>query len=126
MGFSGGLAVKNPSANSGDTGLIPGLGRCPGGGHGNPLQYSCLENPHGQRSLAGSSPWGHKRFGHDLVIEDVHEAGYYWAFPGLVCSENILVQGQILPLHLPLIKSSGLCPHDAPGTSENCWEIEIR
>ena len=37
-----------------------GLGRSPGGGHGNPLQYSCQENPHGQRSLAGYSPWGHK------------------------------------------------------------------
>ena len=40
--------VKNPPANAGDTrdlGLIPGLGRSPGGGHGNPLQYSCLENP---------------------------------------------------------------------------------
>ena len=34
-----------------------GLGRCPGGGHGNPLQYSSLENPHEQRSLAGYSPW---------------------------------------------------------------------
>ena len=32
----------------------------PGGGHGNPLQYSCLENPHGQRSLAGCGPWGCK------------------------------------------------------------------
>ena len=32
----------------------------PGGGHGYPLQYSCLENPHGERSLAGYSPWGHK------------------------------------------------------------------
>ena len=41
-------------------GSIPGLGRSPGGGHGNPLQYSCLENPHGQRSLTGCSPWGHK------------------------------------------------------------------
>ena len=42
------LLVKNPPANAGDvsdTGLIPGLGRCPGGGNGNPLQYSCLENP---------------------------------------------------------------------------------
>ena len=42
------LVVKNPSANAGDirdTGSIPGLGRCPGGGHGNPLQYSFLENP---------------------------------------------------------------------------------
>ena len=42
------LAVKNPPANAEDirdVGLIPGLGRSPGGGHGNPLQYSCLENP---------------------------------------------------------------------------------
>ena len=41
-------------------GSIPGSGRSPGGGHSNPLQYSCLENPHGQRSLAGYTPWGHK------------------------------------------------------------------
>ena len=41
-------------------GSIPGLGRSAGGGHGNSLQYSCLENPHGQRSLAGYSPWDHK------------------------------------------------------------------
>ena len=40
--------------------MIPGLGRSPGGGNGNPLQYSGLENPHGQRSLAGYSPWGRK------------------------------------------------------------------
>ena len=42
------LVVKNLPANAGDirdTGLIPGSGRCPGGGHSNPLQYSCLENP---------------------------------------------------------------------------------
>ena len=53
--------VKNPPANAGDPGLIPGLGRSPGGGHGNPLQYSCLEDPHGQGSLAGCSPWGSKK-----------------------------------------------------------------
>ena len=49
------------SANAGDVrdvGLIPGSGRSRGGGHGNPLQYSCVENPHGQRSLVGYSPWG--------------------------------------------------------------------
>ena len=48
LGFRGGASVKNPPANSGgirDVGLIPGLGRSPGGGHGNPLQYSCLKNP---------------------------------------------------------------------------------
>ena len=44
----------------GDPGLIPKLGRSPGGGHGNPLQYSYLENPHGQKSLAGYSPRGGK------------------------------------------------------------------
>ena len=41
-------------------GSISGWGRFPGGGTGNPLQYSCLENPHGQRSLGGYGPWGDK------------------------------------------------------------------
>ena len=44
-GFAGGLAVKNPPANAGDRDSIPGLGGSPGEGSGNPLQYSCLENP---------------------------------------------------------------------------------
>ena len=51
---------KHPK-NVGDLGSIPGLGRSPGRGHGNPLQHSCLENPHGQRNLVGCSPWGRKR-----------------------------------------------------------------
>ena len=53
------LMVKNLSVNAGDVrdvGSIPGLGRSPGEGHGNPLKYSCLENPYGQRSLVGYSP----------------------------------------------------------------------
>ena len=47
-GFLGGSTVKNPLANAGDTGdlgSIPGSGRPPGGGHGNPLHYFCLEDP---------------------------------------------------------------------------------
>ena len=44
-GFPGGSVVKNPPANAGDVGLIPGSGRSPGEGNGNPLQYSCLGNP---------------------------------------------------------------------------------
>ena len=54
---------KNPPANAEhlrDAGSIPGLGKSPGGGPDSPLQYSCLENSHGQRSLAGHSPWGRK------------------------------------------------------------------
>ena len=59
-GFPGGSDGKESTCNAGDLSSIPGLGRSPGEGHGNPLQYSCLENPYGQRSLAGYSPWGHK------------------------------------------------------------------
>ena len=51
---------KESSCNVRDVGLISGVGRYPAGGHGNPLQFYCLENPHGQRNMAGYSPWGHK------------------------------------------------------------------
>ena len=56
----GGSDDKESACNVGDLGSIPGSGRFPGGGHGNPLQYSCLENSHGQRSLGGYSPWSCK------------------------------------------------------------------
>ena len=56
----GGLGCEESSCNEGDLGLITGLGRFPGRGHDNPLQYSCMENSHGQRSLAGYGPWGCK------------------------------------------------------------------
>ena len=55
--------VKSLPANAGDirdASPVPGLGRFPGRGHGNPLHYSCLENPHGQISLEGYSPLGHR------------------------------------------------------------------
>ena len=52
--------IKNPPANAGDVDSIPGSGRPPGAGKGNPLQYSCLGNPTDQRSLAGCSPWGQR------------------------------------------------------------------
>ena len=73
------LVVKNPPANAGDTrgtGLIPGLGRSPGGGHGNPLQYSCLENPtdRGARQdiIHGvTKGWTHKRL-------STHASSWLW------------------------------------------------
>ena len=58
------LVVKNLPAKAGDigdAGSIPGLGRSPGVGNGNLLQYSCLGKFHGQRSLVGYSPWGRKK-----------------------------------------------------------------
>ena len=58
--FPGSSNGKESAGNVGDLGLIPGLGISPQEWHGKPLQYSCLENSHGQKSLAGYSPWGHK------------------------------------------------------------------
>ena len=66
--FPGRLVVKNPPANAGDTGSIPGSGSFSGKGDGNPLQYSCLENPI-DRSLVGYSPWDCKRVEHDLATK---------------------------------------------------------
>ena len=64
LGFPGGSAGKESTCNVGDLGLIPGLERFPGGGHGDLFQYYCLENPHGQRSLRST---GLQRGGNDLA-----------------------------------------------------------
>ena len=60
LGFPGGSDGKESACNVEFLGSIPGLERSPGRGHDNLLQYSYLENPQGQRSLEGYSPWGHK------------------------------------------------------------------
>ena len=60
--------VKNPPANTGDKGSIPGLGRSPGEENGNPLQYSCLGNPM-DRGPGGLQPVGSQRVGHNLVTK---------------------------------------------------------
>ena len=58
--FPGGSDGKASAYNVGDPGSIPGSGRSPVEGNGNPLQYSCLGKSHGWRSLVGYCPWGHK------------------------------------------------------------------
>ena len=68
LGFPGGSGGEEPTCNVGDLGSSPGLGRSPGGRHGDPLQYYCLENPHGQRSLVGYGPWSH-RVGHNWATK---------------------------------------------------------
>ena len=60
MVFGGGLGSKESACNAEDLGSVPGLGTFPREEHGNPLQYSCLENSHGQRNLEDYSPWDHK------------------------------------------------------------------
>ena len=73
MGLPGGSAGKESACNTGDkgdVGLVPESGRSPRRGHGNPLQYSCLENPpHRQESLVGYSPRGHKESDTTEAIE---------------------------------------------------------
>ena len=61
LGFPGGSVVDKLPANEGDPGSILGSRRSPREGNGNPLQFSCLEKSHGQRSLVGYSPWGCKQ-----------------------------------------------------------------
>ena len=69
--------VENPAANAGEEGLIPGLGRSPGKGNGNPLQYSCQEKSYGRRSLAGYSPWGRKES--DMTLQLNNNEEYYYS-----------------------------------------------
>jgi len=61
LAFLGDSDGKKSGCNAGDLGLIPGLGRSPGGGHGKPLQYSCLKNPMGRGAWWAIVHGGHKQ-----------------------------------------------------------------
>ena len=90
------LIGKEFTCNVGDLGLIPGLGRSPKGGHSNPLQYSCLENPPKQRCLAGCSPWGCKES--DMIKQQsIAHHSIYWV---VLLSEWSLSASLIDCLHL--------------------------
>ena len=98
--FSG----KESACNAGDPGSIPRLGRSPGDGNDNPLQYSCLENPmYGQRSLVDSSTWGHKEsdptewltlsISLSLLPQEDIFFHLLWRFPGMLLVRVLLEQG---------------------------------
>ena len=74
-GFLGASDGKESTCNMGGLGLIPQLESSPGEGNGNLLQYSCLGNPHGQRSLVGYRPWGHKELDMPEQLRTAHTAG---------------------------------------------------
>ena len=90
LDFPRGSDGKESACNAGNLGSIPGLGRSPGGGHGNPLQYSCLENPHGQRSLAGYGPWGHKEL-------DMTERLSTHILVNMIIKDMLLINEEIIP-----------------------------
>ena len=76
MGFPSGSVVKNPPAKAGNTGLIPGSERSSREGNGNPLQYSCLENPMDRGAWQGYSPCCYKRVRCNLVTKQQQSQGY--------------------------------------------------
>ena len=83
MGFPGGSDSKESACNVGDLGLIPGVGRSPGAGHGNWFWYSYLENPHGQNSMVGYTVHGVSRVGYNWATKDstayIHTYIYVYA-----------------------------------------------
>ena len=126
------LVVKNSPANAGDIrdlGSIPGLGRSPGGRHGNPFQYSVPGKSHGQRSLAGYGPCGCKdtlqirlkRLSTHAVIMNQHPE------TSLVGPQKLATQGllvvQWLRLHAPSAWGPGLIP--GPGTRSHMLQQTV-
>ena len=81
FGFLCGSEGKESDCDAGHLGSIPGLGRSPGREHGNPLLYPYLENPHGQRSLAGYSSWGCKEL--DIL------SNFHMVFFKVVCFRKL-------------------------------------
>ena len=99
MDFPGGVVIKSPPANAGDIrhlASIPGSGRSPGEGHGNPLQDSCLENPMDGEAPKGYKPRGSQRVGCDWATEYTHKHSYFiytyvniWASPVAQTVKNL-------------------------------------
>ena len=88
----------------GDLDSIPGLGRSPGEGHGNSLQYSCLENPHGQRSLMGYSSWHCKESDMTGQLSTQHSTLSSLLLKTIIHVLLLLLRGQVM--------SNSLWPHE--------------
>ena len=124
MGFPGSSDSKEYACNVEDLGSIPVLGRSPGGGHGNPPHYSCLESIHEQRSLAGYSPWG----GQELdTTERLSTHPHPRGFPGgsviinLPANEEMWVWSldQEDPLEKEMATHSSILAWEIPRTEES-------
>ena len=91
-GFPDGSVSKESACSAGDLGSIPGLRRLPGRGHDNPLQYSCLENTYGQRSLVGCGPWGHNEPDTTEWLSTAQHSGSYGERSTLLSERESLTQ----------------------------------
>ena len=95
LGFPGDPDGKESFHSAGNLGSIPGLGRSPGVGQGNPLQYSCLENPYGQRNLEDYSSWGHKE------LDTTERLSIAQHIVSIECSPDTVLN----PIHVLFLKS---------------------
>ena len=98
-----------------------GPGRRPGGGHGTPLQSSCLENPHGQRSLAGYSPRGCKESDTTEVTKHACTHGQGWSGRGWGGAEPARVE-VFGTRHLAVVSVAGMVPGTCPPVILAAWE----
>ena len=80
LGFLSSSDGKESTCNVGNLGSIHGSGISPGRGHGKPLHYFCLENPHGERSLVGYSPWGRKELNMTERLNIAHAYIFYLGY----------------------------------------------
>ena len=98
------LRSKKSAYNVGDLGSIPGSGKSPGEGNGNPFQYSWLENFIGQRSLADYSPWGSQRVGHDQVttlsLTSVPIKFWTWKKKGVINFTNFFLKSYLFDTNI--------------------------
>ena len=92
--FPGSSDGKESACSAGDLGLTPGLGRSPGGGHDNPLQYSCLENPMDWGAW-WASVHGVQRVGHDWATKHNTAQSFYWLSRWLSGEESFFLSGDI-------------------------------
>ena len=111
LGFPGSSDGKESTCNAGDLGSIPGYGRSSGAGHRNRLQYSCLENPHGQRSLAGYSPWGCKECDNTEWLSTAQQKERMWRVHSRGMHEHVGKEKSFLCAGLALC---GLLPSGPP------------
>ena len=102
MGFPVGLVVKNPPANTGDVGSIPGLRRFPGAGNGNPLQYSCLENP-----MDGGAWWAAV---HGVTKSQARLSDFTFTFHFHALEKEMATHSSILAWRIPGTEEPGGLP----------------
>ena len=97
---------KESACSVGDLGLIPGLGRLPGGGHGNTLPVFLPGEPHGQKSLVGHSPRGLTELDTTEAAEHTHQSLYLAEFGGFKSSGKVFLVFWIMLLHFRYLMNS--------------------